>query len=153
MSTTDVKGHREPAPLRAFRRINLALLALLVPQFVLGMITNVYLPFPGKLNPGKAWDFALSQPVITAHIALGSFIVILSAVAIVIGAISRRPLAVVISVLGFILVLLAWYSGEEFLGDGQSNLPSISMAFAFLAALIVYAVGYYVTGLQRPTLM
>lgn len=151
MSRTNIRGHRETTPLRAFRWVNLALLALLVPQFVLGMITNIYLSFPGKLNAGKAWDFALSQPVIAAHITLGSFIVIVSAVAIVIGIISRRPLAVVVSVLGFILVLLAWYSGEEFLVDEQSNLPSISMAFAFLAALIVYAFGYYATSRGRLT--
>jgi len=122
---------------------------LLVPQFVLGMITNVSLPFPGKLNAGRAWDFALSQPVILAHIVLGSLIVILAALSIVIGIMSRRRMPVVTSVLGFILVALAWYSGDEFLDTGQSNLPSLGMAFSFLAALIVYAVGYYATSARR----
>lgn len=42
-------------------------------------------------------------------------------------------------------VLLAWFTSEEFLVEGQPNLPSIGMAFAFMAALIVYAAGYYET--------
>lgn len=151
MSTTNVKGPREATAPRAFRAVVLAVSALLVPQFVLGMITNVYLPFPGALDGGKAWDWALSQPVIVAHITLGSLIVILSVVAIVFGIMSRRPLAVVTSVLGSILVMLAWYSGEEFVVKGQQNLPSISMALSFLAALIVYTVGYYMTGRHRLT--
>jgi len=144
-----VKGRQRGTALRVFRAAVLALLVLLVPQFVLGMITNVSLPFPGKLNAGKAWEFALSQPVIYAHILLGSLIVILAAASIVIGIISRRRLPVLTSVLGFILVALAWYSGDEFLDAGQSNLPSIGMAFSFLAALIVYAVGYYATSARR----
>jgi hypothetical protein len=146
MSTTAVEDPRETVPPRAFRAVVLTLLALLIPQFVLGMITNLYLPFPGKLNAGKAWGFALSQPVIYAHIALGSLIVILAVIAIVVGIVSRRRLAVVTSMLGLLLVSLAWFSGEEFLVQGQSNLPSVSMAFSFLAALIVYAVGYHLTG-------
>jgi hypothetical protein len=150
MSTTAVEDRRETVPPRAFRAVVLALLALLVPQFVLGMIANLYLPFPGKLDADKAWGFALSQPVVYAHIALGSLIVILAVVAIVVGIISRRRLAVVTSVLGFLLVSLAWFSGEAFLAENQSSLPSVSMAFSFLAALIVYAVGYHLTGRRSP---
>jgi hypothetical protein len=144
---TFTSPRRLPArsPLRAFHALLVALLALLVPQFVLGMFINLYVPFPGTLHGSGAWQWALAQPLIAAHIYLGTLLVLLAVGAVVLGAVAHRAAPLVASLAGGILLLFTWFSGDLFLAEGQQNVRSISMALGFMAALIVYAVAYHVT--------
>jgi hypothetical protein len=140
LDSADRSPHRgEP---RVFRGVLLALMVLLVPQFVLGMITNLYISFP---HGQDGWSFALSQPVVAAHIYLGTLLVLLALAAVVVGIMTRSLVTVIASVLGFALLLFTWLSGDFFLADGQKSIQSVSMAFGFMAAFLVYAVAYYLT--------
>ena len=133
----------------AFRGVLLALLVLLVPQFVLGMVINLDIPFPGTLHGVHAWQWALAQSVIALHIALGTLLVLLTVGAVGLGIAMRRLAPLLSSVLGCVLLLLTWVSGYLFLTEGQQNVRSLTMALGFLGALITYAVGYYVTRPQE----
>lgn len=136
---------RRRGTLRAFHWTVLAVLALLVPQFVLGMVINLYVTFPRALDGRAVWRWALSNPVISSHIYLGTALVLLAIAAVVTGAMARRAAALIPSLAGFLLLLFTWFSGDLFLSVGQQSVRSISMACGFLAALLVFAVAYRVT--------
>ena len=136
----------------AFRGFLLALLVLLVPQFVLGMLINLYVPFPGALLGRSAWQWALSQPLIQLHLALGTLLVILALATVALGIATHRVPTLAWSLLGCVMLLLAWLSGDLFLSEGQQATRSLTMALGFLGALIAYAVGYYMTRLPGKAL-
>lgn len=115
-----------------FRGVLLALLVLLVPQFVLGMVINLDVPFPGTLHGVRAWHWALAQPVIALHISLGTLLVLLAVVAVGLGSATRRLAPLLWSGLGCVLLLLTWVSGDFFLVEGQQNMRSLTMALGFL---------------------
>jgi hypothetical protein len=112
------------------------------------MVANLYLSFPGGRDD---WGWALSQPVVAAHIYLGTLLILLAVAALVIGIVARRSTPVISSALGLALLLFTWLSGDSFLADGQKSAQSVSMAFGFMAAFLVYAVAFYLTSGRTRT--
>ena len=83
----------------------LTLLALLA-EFVLGMYTALFVEFPDSLVNGNAWGWTMSSsPVITAHVYVGTLLVLLGLVALGAGIASKRSNAIVTGALGLILIL------------------------------------------------
>ncbi len=115
------------------RGLAILVIGLLVIQFVLGMVTNLYVQFPGADQPGQSWAVMRSQAPAAAHIVIGVLLLV-SAVIFVIRAArkdNRRWLAS--SGVGLIAIIVAIYGGVTFVSS-QVNAYSLAMALAFLVA-------------------
>ena len=139
------RGQTRGRGIGAVRGLLLAELALLVPQFVLGMYINLFVAFPGTLRGSSAWRWALAQLPIQLHIDLGTVLVLLAVVTFGLAIATKRGAAITWSGIGLAMLLLAWLSGDFFLVEGQPNVRSFTMALGFLGAFSAYAVGYSLT--------
>ena len=52
------------------------MIGLLALQYVLGMVTNLYVPFPQTDQISQLWDAARSQFAPAAHILLGVLLLV-----------------------------------------------------------------------------
>jgi len=130
--------------LRAFRGHMLAILVLLVIEFVLGMYTALFVAFPDSLVNGNAWAWSMSQsPVVLLHVILGTLLALAAVVVLVLSFLLRSRAALLTGVLGFAAMAVAYLSGATFLSDVNQDLYSFTMALGFIAAAVVYGVGYY----------
>lgn len=137
--------------LRRFRLSLLAILALLVVQYALGMAVNLYVQFPSDLPDGNAWQWAFANSaLIGAHIFVGTGVLVLSVVALALSISARTARGTVAAAIGLVLILVAFFSGARFLSSGQEAVSSLLMALGFLGSLLTYVVGWAVT---RPAAM
>jgi hypothetical protein len=133
---------------RAFRGHIVAILVLLVIEFVLGMYTALFVEFPDSLANGNAWAWSMSQsPAVLVHIIVGTLLLLAALVVLVLSFLLRSRAAILTGVLGFVTIAVAYLSGSTFLADINQDMYSFSMALGFIAAAVVYGVGYY---LLRP---
>lgn len=117
-------------------------------QYVLGMFVNLYVQFPGTLPHNDAWAWVFSHSgVTTAHIILGSIVVLLSIVALCFSIATRKASVMTLSILGFLMVAFAWLSGARFLGNVAQNAPSFMMAIGFIGSIVFY--GWQLFALYR----
>lgn len=127
----------------------LVTLILLVIQYVLGMLTNLFVQFPGSLPGGNAWSWSFTHTfVIPSHIVIGTLLIVMALVALVMSFRTRHVPEILAAVFGLAMIVYAWLSGASFLSNGQQNTASIQMALGFIGAVIAYGVGLYVA---RPT--
>jgi hypothetical protein len=126
---------------------------LLIAQFVLGMITNLYVTVPSH-HPGTgesdyfsaaaasvAWSIGRGDVWLAAHAALGLALAVTSVVLIAAAVRSRRRTWIVASVLGACFMIGAGFNGASFLIFGQ-NYSSLLMS-----ALFALSLGSYLTAL------
>lgn len=121
---------------------SLGLIGALIVQYVLGMLTNLFVAFPDSNSPIAHWEFARGQWLIMSHIIVGTLIVI-GTVALYVRAVKLKDKTWKIAggiTLGS--VILAWLSGEEFI-TSQTDVHSFSMALFFLIALLSLGWGVY----------
>jgi hypothetical protein len=131
-----------------FRSLTLATLCGLVLEFILGMVNALFVQFPGTLVDGNAWAWSMQgSPIISAHVIVGSLLLLLTLLTVVFGFASRRKPAIVWSVAGLILTALAYLSGSAFLSNVAENNYSLLMALAFMGSLMSYSVAFYLTSL------
>lgn len=134
---------------RAFRLHVLLTLIALVLEFVLGMYTALFVQFPETLSNGNAWQWSMSQSAITmSHILLGTLMVVMALSAMGFGFATKNKTAITTSVLGFIMIGIAYLSRTVFLSNIENDSYSFSMALGFVGAMVVYGMAYY---LRRPT--
>jgi hypothetical protein len=134
---------------KAFKGHLLAILVLLVVEFVLGMYTALFVEFPDSLANGNAWAWSMSQsPVVLLHIIVGTLLFLAALVVLVLSFLLRSKAANVTGILGFVTIVVAYLSGSTFLSDISQNSYSFTMSLGFIAAAVVYGVGYY---LLRPS--
>ena len=130
--------------MRAFRGHILVILVMLVIEFVLGMYTALFVAFPDSLAGGNAWAWSMSQSTaVLLHVIVGTLLALAALVVLVLGFLLRSRAAVLTGVLGFAAMAVAYLSGATFLSDVNQDLCSFSMALGFIAAAVVYGVGYY----------
>jgi len=116
------------------------MIGLLVAEYILGMINNLFVHFPEGGTEVQMWEFAWRQFSISSHIILG-IILLLAGLLVVIRAIQNgNQSGIIFSGIGFIAVLLAGFSGSRFIPT-QQDLYSLSMSIAFLIALLCYVGG------------
>jgi hypothetical protein len=130
----------QPRP-RVFVREATFGIILLVIQYVLGMIINLFIKFPAS-GPGEAWRFAWSNITVAAHIILGTagFLMVLS---MLIRSIVRKNRHwILVTSLGTAAFALAVFGGETFITT-QNDFASFVMAFGFLAAILVFSWGLF----------
>jgi hypothetical protein len=131
------------ARFRAFRIAFLITLVLLVIQYVLGMIANLEVQFPGNLPDGNAWSWVWSHSlIIQLHIYIGTLLLVVALVALILSIVARNLVGIIAAVAGLAMIIFAWLSGVAFLASQQNTL-SLWMALGFIGAFVAYILGYY----------
>jgi hypothetical protein len=131
---------------RAFRTQVFILVIALALEFILGMYTSLFIEFPDSLVNGNAWGWSMqASPIILAHIILGSLMVLAGLSMVVLGVIARSQKLILVSVLGFLFLGLAYFSGAKFLADVTNDGFSFLMALGFLGSMLTYGAAYSIT--------
>jgi hypothetical protein len=112
---------------------SIGLVAMLVIQFILGIIYNLY----GTAPTSKKSIGLFSGPVIALHVILG-ILLFLAAVAQLVRAIGapHRP-SIWLSAVGLVSIIGAGFAGLGFAGSGAAG-ASLGMSLAFALALVCY---------------
>jgi len=114
---------------------SLGAVIMLIIQFILGIIYNLY----GTAPTAKKSVGMFSSPVIALHVIV-AFLLIIAAVGQLIRAIgTRHMLTIWMSAVGLVAILAAFFAGTEFIGNGAAG-ASLGMALAFAVALAAYVV-------------
>ena len=152
-SATDVV---ERSLSRALRVLASVTFFLLLAQFLIGMVVNLYVRIP-QVHPGSTgsdyflrllqgvpWAVVYGQLPLQVHAALGLLLVLGALVMVVLAVISHRRAWVIASILGAIGVIGAGFNGGSFLNYGH-DFSSMLMALGFAVAIGSYAVGLFIT--------
>ena len=127
-----------PTPANQLARLrasSLGVVAMLIIQFILGMIYNLY----GTAPTAKKSIGAFSSPVIALHVIL-TILLLIAAVAQLARAIgARHGLTIWMSAIGLVALLAAGGSGIGFINSGAAG-ASLGMSIAFAVALACYVV-------------
>jgi hypothetical protein len=137
-----------PAPnqrtgIAGLRANSLAALVMLVIEFALGVVVNLYATLPAA-DAGKTLFSAFGAAVtdgpvaLTLHALLGTLLLITGISAVVRAALLRGGVLITITGVALLAILLAWLSGTRFVGD-SGNGESLIMALATGVAIICYA--------------
>jgi hypothetical protein len=106
---------------------------MLVLQFILGMIYNLY----GTAPTSEKSIGLFSSPTIALHVILG-ILLFLAALAQLVRAIgARHAVSIWLSAIGFVSIIGAGFAGLGFAGSGAAS-ASLGMSLAFALALICY---------------
>jgi hypothetical protein len=131
-----VAGSRDQASRLARIRISsLGGVAMLILQFILGMIYNLY----GTAPTATKSVGLFSSPLLALHVILGFLLVIAAAGQLVRAFGTRHMLAIWMSAIGLLGIVGALFSGMAFAGDGAEG-ASLGMALAFAVSLASYVV-------------
>ena len=133
------------------------LLLALGLQFLLGMLTNLYVQVPsahpGAQAPeyfsgvaqGVVWALAQSALWLRLHVLLG-LLVFIGAIALLVRAIQIRSRTwIILASLGLLGIIGAGFNGASFMNYGH-DLSSLIMSATFLLAMIAYLIGLYMRG-------
>jgi multisubunit Na+/H+ antiporter MnhC subunit len=122
----------------------LGLMGLLVVQYVLGMLSNMYVSFPENNTDWQQWHYAEGQLLIVAHIVVGMAL-LLGMIVLWVRAMKLRDKAWKIAGgLGTGSVVLAIVSGSEFISN-QKDGYSFAMSLFFITAVASLGWGIYKT--------
>jgi len=128
---------------------------LLLLQFLLGMIVNLYVTVPsthpgssasnyfGGLVQGVPWAIAHGALALQLHAALGLALVLFAIRHAIVAIRSRQRLWQTASLLGAFGVIFAGFNGGSFVNYGH-DVSSLLMAIGFAVAIAAYATGLYV---------
>jgi hypothetical protein len=127
---------QDPAVRLARLRISsLGAVAMLIIQFILGMIYNLY----GTAPTSTKSIGLFSSPDLALHVILG-FLLVIAALGQLVRAIGvRHQLSIWMSAIGLLSILGAGFAGLGFTGSGASG-ASLGMSLAFAVALACYVV-------------
>jgi hypothetical protein len=142
----------EPSAIDRDQRIDhslaVAMIIALATQFLLGMISVIYVAFPAPADSSVRWDFTWAHAVSVSHITVGSILIVLGLVMLV-RAYRRGTTASRLSTLvGSVSVVVAAVSGMLFVSQNQP-IFSLTMALGFLCAMVAYVLHLGVVALPR----
>lgn len=134
-ASAHASGQSQAARLVRIRTSSLGAVAMLILQFILGIIYNLYGTAP---TPAKSVGL-FSSPDLALHVILG-FLLVIAAVGQLVRAITvRHRLAIWMSAVGLAAIVAAGFAGLGFAGNGASG-ASLGMSLAFAVALASYVV-------------
>ena len=134
-TTARAAGHDQASRLVRLRLSSLGAVIMLIVQFVLGIIYNLYGTAPTSTKSVGLF----SSPDLALHVILG-ILLFIAALGQLIRAIAvRHPLSVWLSAVGLLAILAAGFAGLGFAGSG-ANGASLGMSLAFAVALACYVV-------------
>lgn len=130
------------------RRASLAVLAVLVLEYGIGVYVSLYATVPRiDHGAGLATAIARGPAALSTHAVLG-LLLGLGAIAVLVQAIrTRRPAVIVTSALGLFAIAVAAATGASFTSTGEAA-DSMGMAVMTGVALLCYAANLYL--LPRP---
>jgi len=118
------------------------LLGFLSLQYLLGMLTNLFVAFPENNTDLQQWEFAKTQFMLMAHIILG-ILLLVGAIMLYIRAFQAKDRHwKIASGIGLGSILLAILSGSEFIST-QSEYYSLVMSLLFILAVGAFGWGIY----------
>lgn len=120
------------------------IIGFLLVQYLLGILSNLYVQFPDNNTDWQHWHFAKGQLLIVAHIVVGMLLLIGMIVLYIRAFRSKDKIWKIASGIGLGSVLLAIMSGSEFIST-QSAIYSFVMSVLFVIALGSIAWGLYKT--------
>lgn len=132
-----------PASVARLRRASLAVVVLLLAEYVLGMYVNLYVTVPAA-DHGHSVGSAISNgPVIlSAHAVIGLLLGLSALAVLVLSVIARRPSVIAFSVVGLIALAVASMAGSSFTSSGQAA-ESMAMSVMTGVGLLCYAANLY----------
>lgn len=140
--TTQQAGPSAERQLWRLRGQAFGALVMLIIQFVIGVVVNLYVTLPAA-DKGSGFLTAIGRAFgngpagLAIHAGLG-LLILLATVALLVRAIVARQRAVtVLSAIGLVAVLAAASSGASFVGNGQAS-ASLTMALATAVAMLCY---------------
>src|ERR1700684_2778424 len=124
------------------RRVQMAsvgVVTMLIIQFILGMIYNIY----GTAPPATKSVGMFSSVTLSLHVIVGILLVIAAIMQIVRAMQLHHRAATILSWVGLVAIIVAWGTGEAFIEKG-ANGASLGMSLAFAVALACYVGGILV---------
>ncbi len=124
------------------KKQGLGMIIGLTIQYLLGMITNIFVKFPENQQSDQLWEFARKQIPVVLHSIIG-LLLLIGSLALLIQAIryknKRWTSTASIALIG---VIAAGVGGAIFIPT-QNNIYSFIMAVGFLVPLLAYIWGIY----------
>src|SRR6516225_10683218 len=134
-SGTRTSGQDQAIRLARLRGASFGVVVMLILQFILGMIYNLY----GTAPTSTKSIGLFSSPDLALHVILG-ILLFLAAIGQLVQAIRvRHNLSIWLSALGLVSILGAGLAGLGFTGSGAAG-ASLGMSLAFAVALACYAI-------------
>ena len=150
----------EPSRAGRLLAVNFAACLLLLVQYLLGMVANLYVSIPGR-HPGAgahdyftraasglAWVITQGPAWAAAHAAFGLALVLAAFASIALTWRQGGRMAVVLSVLGALAILGAGFNGASFLNYGH-DFSSMIMAGLWALALACYVTGMFLAARRQ----
>jgi hypothetical protein len=143
-----------PGQLARLRGTSFGMLVMLIVQFAIGIVVNLYVTVPATDRGGllRAIGKALSDPPasLASHAGLG-LLIVLAAIGLVVRAVVARHVpTIVLSVIGLLAIIGAALNGARFVADGGQNNASLAMALSTAVAMLCYAISLFVLSGTGP---
>jgi hypothetical protein len=132
-------------PARRISATSLALVVLVLAQYVLGIAYNLYGTPPTATNNIKLF----SSPLLATHVVVGTLLIVIAVYLVVASVRARIPVATLASITGLVSLIAAWISGSAFTQKGTSGY-SMAMGVLTAVALLCYIATMNVHGERRP---
>ena len=132
-SGTRAAGQDQAVRLARLRRSSLGLIAMLIVQFILGIIYNLY----GTAPTSTKSIGLFSSPDLALHVVLGILLFLAAVGQLVQSIVVRHALSIWLSALGLVSIMGSGFAGLGFTGSG-ANSASLGMSLAFAVALACY---------------
>ncbi len=113
------------------------MLGLLSAEFLLGMLSNLYVEFPTTTDQQTLMDATWKHWQTASHAILGILIVLIGLWLVILSIKAKVRSVTVISVLAFLSLVLAAVGGDRFVRT-QHNVWSLTMAVGFIVAMGLY---------------
>jgi hypothetical protein len=150
------------SPARRLLAVNVTACLLLLIQYLLGMVVNVYVILPGR-HPGAnaanyftgaasglGWVISDGPGWAAAHAAFGMALAVAALASIALTWRQGSRLATVLSVLGALAIVGAGFNGASFLDYGHA-FSSMIMAGLWALALACYITGVILAARRLPS--
>jgi hypothetical protein len=130
--------HIRRAGLEGVRRVSVAALIMLVVQYGLGIVLNLYIAVPvSGAHAGLMQEIASGPFLLTVHALLGLTLIVAALVLLVRAVRLGDRVIAVLAAAGLTAIGGAFASGEIFVRNGQST-ASLAMALLTGVALLCY---------------
>jgi hypothetical protein len=145
-----VTGERPARRVNALRRASFAALVLLLIQYGLGMYVNLYVNVPsGDQGGGMGKAISNGPAALSVHAVLG-FLLILSAIGLLVQAVMARYWAVLAAaVVALVAIIGAAFAGANFVNQGGPNGASMTMAVLAGVAMLCYGTALWLLSSPR----
>jgi hypothetical protein len=122
------------------RLLGAAMVLTLLGQLLLGMANTFWLSLP---DSGSGWNAASPAFLLTAHLTLGTALLILAVWIAVLAVRERDRGWIVASVVGIVSILVSFTGGSLFMGETSNDGASYLMAVGCAVAIAAYALALY----------